>query len=264
MTSSDLQIQRDGPVAIITLNRPAVLNALHRAMFRALAHGLDELARDATVRVLLLTGAGRAFSAGIDLHDVAGLLDGALTPEQLRAELAALQAVTRLMTRLPKPVIVAVNGLAVGAGAELAIAGDIRLAADTAYFEFAEVTRGLFATNGAMHRLPRLIGLGRATQLLLTGERTTAATAAAIGLVGAVWPAAELLHAAHELAHALARHAPIPLGLVKRVLDDPAADTLDGALQLEIEATLACLASDDLREGLQAFRERRAAVYHGR
>jgi len=261
---SDILYEAHDQVAVFTFNRPAVLNVMRREMFQQMLALLDEVARNAAVRALVITGAGRAFSAGIDLEEVSGLFDGSLTLEPARAELDEMQALTRRMVNLPKPIVAAINGVAIGAGAEVALASDLRLAAPTAFFEFAEVKRGLFETNGVMHRLPRLVGMGRAAHLLLTGERMTAQSALEMGLVTRVLPGDMLLETALGLARTLAANAPISMRLVKQVLHQAYDLDLEAVMRLETEATLECLASEDLREGVQAFIEKRAPVYKGK
>lgn len=258
-----LLYEQRNATALITFNRPAVLNAFTLAMFDDLLARLASVAADDTIRVLVLTGSGRAFSAGIDLTEQARLLDNQ-SIGAVRRHLAQMQAVTQRLLALPMPVIAAINGVAVGVGAELSIASDIRLAAEHVYFQFAEVQRGLFETNGVMYLLPRLVGHGRALEWLLTGDRIPAASALAAGLVTHVQPAEMLLPYALALAERLAANAPISLRLVKQVMARTYDVDRDAVLQLEVDGMLECLASDDLREGLRAFAEKRAPVYRGR
>jgi enoyl-CoA hydratase/carnithine racemase len=187
-----------------------------------------------------------------------------MTMEQARAELNEMQELTRRMVNLPKPIIAAINGVAIGAGAEIAIASDIRIASQTASFVFAEVQRGLFQTNGVMHRLPRLIGMGRAAQVMLTGEKIPAQSALEMGLLSRVIPAETLMTEAQNLARALTVNAPISMRLVKQVLHKSYDLNLEAVMQLETDGTLECLASQDLREGVQAFMEKRLPHYTGK
>jgi enoyl-CoA hydratase/carnithine racemase len=261
---SDILYETQDQIAILTFNRPEVLNVMRRTMFAQMLALLDEVARNGAIRVLVITGAGRVFSAGIDLEEVSGLFDGSLTLAQAHAELDEMQELTRRMVSLPKPILSAINGVAIGAGAEVALASDIRLASQTASFEFAEVKRGLFETNGVMHRLPRLVGMGRAAQVMLTGERISAQAALEMGLVTRVLPSGTLMHTALEMAKGLAANAPISLRLVKQVLHQSYDLDLEAVMRLETAATLECLASEDLREGVQAFLEKRTPVYKGK
>jgi enoyl-CoA hydratase/carnithine racemase len=261
---TDILFQSQENIAVITFNRPDVLNIFRRSMFQKLIDLFDIIEKDDNIRVVLLTGAGRAFSAGIDLDEVSHLFNGTMTMEQARSELDEMQELTRRMVNLTKPIISAINGVAVGVGAEIAISSDIRIASQMASFEFAEVKRGLFETNGVMHRLPRLIGMGRAAQVMLTGEKVSAKSALEMGLVTRVVPSEMLMIEGMKLAHTLAVNAPISIRLVKQVLNKSYDLNLESVMQLETEGTLDCLASDDLREGVQAFLEKREPVYKGR
>jgi len=261
---TDILFEIKENIAVITFNRPEVLNVFRRSMFQRLLGLLDDAATDDSIRVVLMTGAGRAFSAGIDLDEVSHLFDGSMTMEQARAELGEMQELTRRMVNLPKPIVSVINGVAIGAGAEVAIASDIRIASQTASFAFAEVQRGLFETNGVMHRLPRLIGMGRAAHVTMTGEKISAQSALELGLVTRVVPSEILLNKGLELARALAANAPISMRLVKQVLNQSYDLNLESVMQLETEATLECLASEDLKEGVQSFLEKRVPIYKGR
>lgn len=261
---TDILFEIKENIAVITFNRPEVLNVFRRSMFQRLLSLLDDAANDDSIRVVLMTGAGRAFSAGIDLDEVSHLFDGSMTMEQARAELGEMQELTRRMVNLPKPIVSVINGVAIGVGAEVAIASDIRIASQTASFAFAEVQRGLFETNGVMHRLPRLIGMGRAAHVMMTGEKISAQSALELGLVTRVVPSEILLNKGLELARALAANAPISMRLVKQVLNQSYDLNLESVMQLETEATLECLASEDLKEGVTAFMEKRLPVYIGK
>jgi enoyl-CoA hydratase/carnithine racemase len=261
--SSILYHKQDG-VARVTLNRPNVLNAFRGAMFTRLTEILADVRDDAAVRVLVITGNGRAFSAGIDLEEQAQLFGGAIDDAMARAALDSLQAITLQMIDLPKPIIAAINGLAVGVGAELAIASDIRLAAQDAYFMFAEVKRGLFETNGVMYFLPRLVGMGRAVEMLITGDKIPASEALAAGLVTRVYANDDLLPNALALAERIAANAPISVRLVKQIMARTYDHDLNGVMRLEVEGMLQCLHSDDFQEGVHSFLEKRAPNYKGK
>lgn len=261
---SDFLFSQQGHVALATINRPEERNAFRRQTFSELAEWLDTCAQAEGVRVLLISGAGRAFSAGIDLNEMAALLDGSLDVPGAEQYLDLMQSVTRQMDRLEKPIIAALNGPAVGVGAEIAIACDVRLAAEGAWLAFAEVQRGLFETNGVMYRLPRLVGLGRAAHWLLSGARIDAQEALAAGLVTRLNAPEDLLELSLQTAQQIANNAPIPLKLVKRLLSQTYEHDLEGMMRLEVDGMLACLRSADMREGVQAFAEKRQAVYKGR
>ena len=261
---TDILYETQDQIAVITFNRPEVLNVFRRSMFQTLLDLFEKIEKDDSIRAILLTGAGRAFSAGIDLDEVSHLFDGTMTMEQARAELNEMQELTRRMVNMPKPIISAINGVAVGVGAEVAISSDLRIASQMASFEFAEVKRGLFETNGVMHRLPRLIGMGRAAQVMLTGERISAQSAMDMGLVTRVLPTEMLMREALEIARSLAANAPISMRLVKQVLHKSYDLDLESGMQLETEGTLKCIASEDLKEGVTAFLEKRVPVYKGK
>ncbi len=261
---TDILFQSQENIAVITFNRPDVLNAFKRSMFQQLLDMLDTIANDDSIHAALITGNGRAFSAGIDLEELSHLFDGSTVAEQARAELDEMQELTRRMVNLRKPIISAINGVAVGVGAEIAIASDIRIAAESAYFQFAEVKRGIFETNGVMHRLPRLIGMGRAAHVMMTGERISAQTAYEMGLVTKVTSTDAIVQEGMDIAHTLASNAPISVRLIKEVLQKSYDLDLEAVMQLETEGTLECFASEDMREGVTAFVEKRAPIYKGR
>jgi enoyl-CoA hydratase/carnithine racemase len=263
MNDSSLLYNRIGSIAQVTFNRPDVLNAFKMTMFDDLLTIIDEVRNDDTLRVLVLTGSGTAFSAGIDLAEQSHLFAEQIALKTAYENLAVMQNVTRQMHELPKPIIAAVNGVAVGVGAELAIASDVRLAAETAYFMFAEVRRGIFETNGVMYFLPRLVGYGRAMEWMLTGDRISAAEAYSAGLVTHLQSADDLLPFALAMAERMAANAPIPMRLVKQVARRSYDLDLEAVMQLETTGTLECISSDDFREGVQSFLEKRPANYQG-
>lgn len=259
---SDLDCRRDGAVLTVTFDRSDRLNAFRAASVQELRAVLADAAGDESVRAVIFTGRGRAFSAGQDLAELEeSVQDGILADAPERV--AQLQALAAQMLSHPKVLIAAVNGIAVGLGAEIAIACDIRIAGRSARIGFVEVTRGLFETNGVMWLLPRLVGLGHAADLMLSGDIVDAETAARIGLVSRLVDDDDLMGEALTLAHRIAGNAPIPVGLVKELLGRTWERTFDETLAAETTGVLRCLASDDLREGTQAFLEKRAPRYRG-
>ncbi|GAA3071130.1 enoyl-CoA hydratase/isomerase family protein [Streptosporangium carneum] len=260
--ATDIRTARHGAALVITFDRPEVLNAFRDRTFAELGAALDEAEHDETVRTVILTGHGRAFSAGVDLAETMTRLHGTAAAD-LAASVEEFQNVTRRLVDYPKTVISAVNGIAVGVGAELAIASDLRIAASEAEFAFMEVRRGLYPTNGVLYFLPRLVGHGRAIDLLLGGERIGAAQALAAGLVSRVVPGEELLSAAVALAETIGSAAPVPVRLIKQHMRRTWELDLEGMLALEVEGSLACLRSDDLAEGLHAFSEKRGPDFRG-
>ncbi len=259
MAFDNLLLRRDQSVAILTVNRPAVLNALNTQTLRELRQALLDLQLDEAVRAVVLTGAGeKSFVAGADIKELAQQ-----TPVSLRALGLAGQSVFDLVETLGKPVIAAINGFALGGGCELAMACTIRLASETARLGQPEINLGLIPGYGGTQRLARLVGRGRALEMLLTGAPINAQEAYRIGLVNRVVPPGELMAAATALATQLANQAPVAaryiLEAVHRGPDLPLADGQ------ALEATLFGLvaATDDMREGTRAFLEKRKPVFTG-
>lgn len=263
MTFTDILFEKRGNIALITLNRPELLNAFSKNTMREFLVALRQSSQDEQVRVLVITGNGRAFSAGADLEEMEQIVSSDVSLADAREHLKNYQNVTRQMLSMPKPIIAALNGLAVGVGAEIALASDVRLASENTYFSFAEVKRGLFETNGVMYILPRLVGLGRASAMMLTGDKVPASDALQMGLVTQIFPAADLLPAAFELAVRIASNAPISVRLVKQVLQRTYDSNLESIMLMEEDGMMECLASEDLREGVRAFNEKRAPQYNG-
>jgi enoyl-CoA hydratase/carnithine racemase len=264
MDLTDIQYEKKNGIAIATFNRPAVLNAFRQATLREFKSILDDVQADDTIRVVIITGNGRAFSAGIDLKEMANSSSDVRTLKQEYDELHAIQDVTRRMVHLPKIIIAAVNGIAVGIGVETALASDIRLAADKATFAFAEVKRALFETNGVMYILPRLVGLGRALQMLLTGEIVSALDALNAGLVTRVVAQEQLMEYAIDMAQTIAANAPLSVRLVKQTMQKTYDLDLEAMMQLEVDCMMQCSRSEDLIEGFNAFLEKRPPVYKGK
>jgi enoyl-CoA hydratase len=260
MSSDSLLLECDGPVATVTFNRPHVRNALNAETLATLRQRMLELKADDRVRVVILTGAGdKAFVAGADINELA-----VQTPTSARAFALAGQNVFDIVEQLGKPVIAAINGYALGGGCELAMACTLRLAADTAMIGQPEINLGIIPGYAGSQRLARLVGKGKAMELLLTGAPVAAAEAQRIGLVNRVVGASELRNEARTLADQLARNAPIAmryiLDVVNRGLEMPFADAAD------YEATLFGLvaATDDMREGTRAFLDKRKPEFKGR
>ena len=256
---SGLTLQREGAVAVVTVNRPKVLNALNVATLDELAATMRQLQRDDTVRCVIVTGAGeKSFIAGADIHELS-----ALTPAAGREHARAGQAVFDLVEQLGKPVIAAINGYALGGGCELAMACTLRLAADTARLGQPEINLGLIPGFGGTQRLARLIGAGRALELLLTGEPIGAAEAYRLGLVNRVVPAADLMVETRQLAATIAAKAPLA---VRYILDAVRCGVqLPLSEAQALEATLFGLAAStaDMREGTRAFLEKRPPEFRG-
>jgi enoyl-CoA hydratase len=256
-----LLVEREGNVGVITFNRPQVMNALNRAMTAELASAIEELAADAAVRVIILTGAGeRAFVAGADIAEF-GLLTSAVETADFSLK---GQALLSRIEQLDKPVIAAINGYALGGGCELALACDIRIAADTAKLGLPEVGLGIFPGYGGTQRLPRLVGKGMAKLLILSADRISAQEALRIGLVDMVVPAADLMKTARALAAKIAGRAPISVALAKRAINATAETGLAEGLRLEAALFGAGFMTEDRVEGMSAFLSKREPVWRGK
>jgi len=255
----DLRVDVGDAIATLTLDRPEALNSLTVPLKEELLRAFHDVARDPAVRVVVLTGAGRAFCAGQDLR------------ERLEPDAAPLAVEIRerynpiilAMRRLEKPIVGAINGIAAGAGASLAFACDIRIAAEGASFLLAFGRVGLIPDSGATWFLPRLVGPAKAAELAMTGEPLSAAEAERFGLVARVVPGAELAAEARTLAARLAAGAPRALALTKRALDHAADSTLEETLEYEAWLQGIVGATADHAEGIAAFMEKRPARFTG-
>ena len=256
---ADLRIETADGVATVTLDRPDALNALTVPLKEALVEAFRAFASDDAVRAVVLTGAGRAFCAGQDLHE--RLQPDALPlADEIRARYNPL---IRAMRALPKPIVAAVNGVAAGAGASLAFACDIRIAAEAASFLLAFGRVGLIPDSGATWLLPRLIGGAKAAELALTTDPLSAADAERLGLVARVVPAAELLQEARALARRLAAAAPVALALTKEALERSWTASFEEQLELEADLQGRAGSTADHAEGIAAFIERRRPTFRG-
>jgi len=254
-------LDRDGAIATITLNRPAVLNALNAELLGRLDDALGTIEHDATLRALIITGAGdRAFAAGADITELA-TLDG---PVGGAAVARRGQLITQRIEALRVPVIAAVNGFALGGGCELALACDIRIASDNAKFGQPEVNLGIPPGYGGTQRMARLLGPGAAMLLCTTGTIVDAAEALRIGLVQRVVPLADLIGEARAIAGAIAAKAPLAVTAAKRAIVDGASLAMSEALALEALHFGSLVGTHDFREGTAAFLAKRAPAFEGR
>ena len=246
-------------IATITVNRPDKLNALNDALIAELRIAIAEARRRHDVGAILLTGAGRAFVAGADIGELAhqSAVDG-------KARAVRGQQVFRRFETSPKPTLAAVNGFALGGGCELAMACHIRIASDAARFGQPEVKLGIVPGYGGSQRLPRLIGKGRALQLLLTGETIDAAEAHRIGLVNRVVPAAELMTSARAMLTTILANGPLAVAQCIEAVDRGLDMAIDDATALEAAYFGMLSASADKAEGMQAFLEKRPAKFSGK
>ena len=254
-----LRVEVDGPVATLTLDRPAALNALTVPIKVALREALESIAADREVRAVVLTGAGRAFCAGQDLAE-RDEPDAAPLEIEVRER---YNPIIRALRSMGQPVIAAVNGVAAGAGASLAFACDLRIASQEARFVLAFGRIGLVPDSGATWFLPRLVGPAKAAELALVGDPVDAAQALRLGLVSKVVPGPGLMSEARALAERLAAGAPLALALTKGALQRSMTIDLDEALEGEAKLQGIAGASADHAEGLAAFREKRPPRFSG-
>jgi enoyl-CoA hydratase len=261
MQFEDILVSVEEPVAVVTFNRPAVLNALRVQLLRELSLALAELANNGGVRAIVVTGAGeKAFAAGADIGELNALASAGSGAGQARSG----QALTRQIERLSKPVIMAVNGFALGGGCEIAMAGDILIASENAKFGQPEVNLGLIPGYGGTARTTRRVGKGMAMYLCLTGEIIDAREALRIGLVQKVVPAAELMNEARRIATTIASKAPLAIAACKRTINNGAHLSIDDALELEALEFGTLVDTEDIREGTGAFLEKRKPVWKGK
>jgi 2-oxoglutaroyl-CoA hydrolase len=248
------RVERDGTVATVTLDVPGKLNRVSMAAREQLSGVFAELDRDETVRFVVLGGAGGSFTAG---GDIPGFL------ERSPRELSQLARNVAAPERCSKPVIARLEGFVLGVGLELALACDFRVAADDAQLGLPEVTIGMIPGSGGTQRLARMIGLGRAKDLVMRGRRVGAEEALALGLVGRVVPAAELDGAVAELVEELSRLSPLALATAKRVLNAASDAPLHVGLELEGLAFGFLRQTNDFREGVESFRDKRPPEFTG-
>jgi 2-(1,2-epoxy-1,2-dihydrophenyl)acetyl-CoA isomerase len=259
-TYNTIQVAHDGGIAEITLNRPEALNAFNDEMAAELQDALKTAERDASVRALLLTGAGKGFCAGQDLNAVRERPPGHSFRDHL---LKTFNPVVARLASIEKPVVAAINGAAVGAGFGIALACDIRYASESAKFRTAFIGIGLAPDSGTSYFLPRLLGMGRALELAYTNELVDAATALNLGLVNKVFPAADLLPQARALAAQLAAGPTRGHGLTKRAMRHAAASSLEDALDYEAHLQDIAGRTSDHIEGVNAFLEKRKPEFKG-
>ncbi len=251
-------------VATITFDRPDVLNALTFTIYRELTDTFADLQHDKTVRAVIITGAGRAFCSGGDVHEIIG--------ELVKYDSTQLLEFTRMtgelianIRRLRKPVVAAINGVAAGAGAVIALACDLRVMAETAKFAFLFVRVGLTGADmGAAFLLPRIVGLGRASEILMLGEPVPAAMCEKIGLANRVVPADRVLDEARAIADKLAAGPTFAHGMTKELLNQELAMSLDQGIEAEAQAQQICMLTRDFREAYEAFVAKREPRFEGR
>lgn len=257
----NLLVERRESFAVITINRPRALNALSHATLQEMQRAIDELGGDESVRAIIITGSGtKAFAAGADIAELQALQSAQDGYEHSRMSHQLLFT----MHDLDKPIIMAINGYALGGGCELAMAGDILIASETAQMGQPEVNLGIIPGFGGTQRLPRLVGRTKALELILTGERISAQDALAIGLVNRVVPAQELLSTAEQIARTIAEKAPLAVALAKRAVYEGLEMTPRAGNDAEMAYFGLAVGTADRREGTSAFLEKRKPNWQGK
>lgn len=264
MESKDLLLERQGHVAVLTLNRPDKMNAISAAMRTDFPLALHQAQDDDSIRALILTGAGRGFCSGADVAAQAAKGAAALDEVSRNAVLKLAGEFVLGFEKINKPVIAAINGIAAGIGLTMTLASDIRLASDKARFSAIWVKRGLVADGGATLLLPLIVGMEKALELAFTGDIIDAAEAERIGLVSRVVPHEELMNRAMELAEKIAKGPPISVELVKRLMWEKIRNRLREQLLAETYAQNVCRTTQDQKEAVNAFLEKREPQYKGR
>ena len=260
LTLENLLYEKKGAIAYVTLNRPKVLNALNQRTWEDLRAAFEDARDDADVRGVILTGAGdKAFIAGADISELAQV-----TAVEAEKSSTYGQEVLNLIENLGKPVIAAINGFALGGGCETAMACTIRVATENAKFGQPEVKLGVIPGGGGTQRLPRLVGKGRALQLILSGEMISAQEAHRIGLVNEVVPAADLIGRAEAILKQILSNAPLAVKYSLEAVNKGLETSQGEGLSLEASLFGLCAGTEDKKEGTQAFLQKRAAQFHGR
>jgi len=260
LTLENVLYEKRGAIAYVTLNRPKVLNALKQAVFAELKSAFEDARNDASIRGVILTGSGdKAFAAGADIAEMSNYT-GIEAGEATRRA----QEVTEIIENLGKPVIAAVNGFALGGGCELSMACTIRLAVEGAKFGQPEVKIGIMPGAGGTQRLPRLVGKGRALQLILTGEVISAQEAYRMGLVNEIVPSSNLIPRAEAILNQIISNAPLGVKFSIEAVNKGLEASVSEGLLLEASLFAVCAGSEDKKEGTSAFLAKRAPQFQGR
>ncbi len=259
MNAPVLSVEEENGVAVLTLNRPDVMNSLNFPLLHALREQVESVRFNPEIRVMIITGAGeKAFCAGADLKERAGL-----SPEQVKQYIFTIRNLFTAIEQLNKAVIAAVNGIALGGGTELALASDIRVASRNASMGLTETRLAIIPGAGGTQRLPRLVGRGKAKELIFTGRRVEAEEALAIGLVNRICEPSALLSECKQMAAMICETGPIAIEQAKYAINYGLETDIQTGLAIESNAYWVCIPTEDRLEGLAAFREKRKPVYKG-
>lgn len=258
MEFKTISLSFDNGVCTLCLNCPETMNALSSELITEMASAINMLSVNKEVRVLVITGSQKVFAAGGDIKAMASL-----NPEQARAYIEPIHQVFKRIADLPKPTIAAISGFAFGGGVELSLSCDFRIAAENAKFGFPEINLGIFPAAGGSQRLPRLIGVGRTKRLMFTGDTIDATRALSFGLVDQVVPTEQLMEEVKQFAAELSQKAPLALMKLKESIQQGINTDINTALIMEMDKCCSLFASLDQKEGMQAFMERRTAVFMG-
>ena len=255
-----IEVNIDAGVAKVTLNRPDRLNAISLKMLEEIKQLMELVEKSNEVRVVVITGGGKYFSAGADIVEVSGIETTFDAFEYMRN----IQLVFNSLTKLPKPVIAGVNGLALGGGCELALACDLRIASENATFGVPEIDIGVLPGGGGTQRLPRLLGICKAKEMLYTGRRITAKEACDMGMINKVVPFGELQQEVDSWAKEIVAKSSLALKEAKHLVNTGIEHDLETALKMEAYSVAALFTSEDKKEGMQAFLEKKKAVFKGK
>ena len=260
MNDNVLLVEEEAGIATLTLNRPDVMNSLNFPLLHALRDRVESFRFRKDLRVIIITGSGeRAFCSGADLKERA-----TLNPDQVREYIYTIRNLFTAIEELNKPVIAGVNGIALGGGTELALASDIRIASSKASMGLTETRLAIIPGAGGTQRLPRLVGKGKAKELIFTGQRVDAQEALNIGLVNKICEPKDLMEACHEMAAMICETGPVAIEQAKYAINYGLETDMHTGLAIESNAYWVCIPTEDRLEGLAAFKEKRKPVYKGR
>jgi enoyl-CoA hydratase/carnithine racemase len=259
MSNDVLLTEQQDQILTVTINRPSVMNSCNFELLSAMKKLFEDVHFDSNIRVIIITGAGdRAFCAGADLKERAKLSDS-----QVKKFIFTIRNLFTFIENMGKPVIAAINGIALGGGTELALACDIRIAAETAMMGLTETRLAIIPGAGGTQRLPRLVGRGKAKELIFTGKRITAKEALSIGLINDVCPSKDLMETSQKMAQMICETGPIAIQQAKYAINHGLETDLNTGLAIESNAYWITIPTEDRMEGLNAFREKRKPIYKG-